>query len=88
MKLRFKEDGTIIERSSLDAKECLACGSYEEVGNEAVEETVEVDTKSVKTMNTEEITAYVAENNIVIEGFEAMNLKDKRSAVIAAVAGE
>ena len=49
-----------------------------------------LDKKTINGMNTEELTALVTdpERNISIEGFEDLNLKEKRKAVIKAIFGE
>lgn len=92
------------EMWAVDAKEAIATGRFKYVGNPApgdaewvekeeaveddVEDDVEVTAKEIKSMNTADLTSLVEDEEWEIDGFDDMNLKDKREAVIAIIEGD
>jgi hypothetical protein len=104
VKIKDIKSGAILEVFTIDAKESVDTGRYEYYTGTAAkkptkaaapakpddsEDEPEVITaKDIKGMNTEELNEFVKDNEVEIEGFDDLNLKDKRKALIEYIESE
>jgi nucleoid DNA-binding protein len=101
IKLKSIETGQIISVHPVDAKEILASGNYECIGeapegkaewlpevaetNKKIELEGDITEESINNMTSKMLEDLLKEQDIKVKDFDKMNLKDKRVAVIKAL---
>lgn len=85
VKIAPVKGGEAIEVWSIDAKEILAGGEYVLVSEPTLTSETKKEVTSVQSMTSKKLDQLVEENGLVIEGFDKMNLPQKREAVALAL---